>query len=188
MKHIITKKTTRIVTIICLLTAIAIAYCTITNWRSEYSYNAATNSLIANMKAANSTDSDKNILLTQQQQTDAQFNDARSQYAILLPQLRNSINHNAEISHQFTETLKKKIRNKPTSSPAKKSKSQNHANSKNNNQSEPTKPQLNTTQRNKVENLLQQNNHVNSQSSQDQQEQEKTTKRTTTGDNSNKPW
>lgn len=150
------------------------------------------------MKAANNIDTDKEILLTQQQQTDAQFNDALSQKMLLMPKLRNHIDHNAELSRKLTEKLRKDLGKNTKSSSTKNNHNQlknNNDNQQNKKQTEPAKPQLNNKQRNKVENLLKQNNHVDSQSSknqqdqEDQENQEKTTKRTDTSDNNgSKPW
>ena len=168
----------------------------ITNWRAQYAYNAATNSLIANMKSAKNIYSDKDILVTQQQQTDAQFSDAKSQQILLLPKLSENIEHNSEISRKFTESLKQKNGKNNTKSPASKSKKLKNSSKseENKNQTESSKPKLNNTQKNKVEDLLKQNNKVNPKDQQDQEDQdnqngkEKTTKRTTSSDGSNKPW
>lgn len=196
MKHMSSRTIIRIVTFLFLIIAIFVAYFAIVNWRAQYAYNTATDSLISNIKSAKSIDSDKNVLLTQQQQTDAQFDDAKSQEMILLPQLRNSIDKNAELSRKLTEKLKQNQNN--TNKQQKTKKHNNHFKNDNSNnsskdkkQSDSSKPQLSNAQRNKVENLLKQNDHVDSQSSQNQEDQqglEKTEKRTKTDESSNKPW
>lgn len=196
MKHMSSRTIIRIVTFLFLIIAIFVAYFAIVNWRVQYAYNTATDSLISNIKSAKSIDSDKNVLLTQQQQTDAQFDDAKSQEMILLPQLRNSIDKNAELSRKLTEKLKQNQNN--TNKQQKPKKHNNHFKNDNSNnsskdkkQSDSSNPQLSNAQRNKVENLLKQNDHVDSQSSQNQEDQqglEKTEKRTKTDESSNKPW
>lgn len=196
MKHMSSRTIIRIVTFLFLIIAIFVTYFAIVNWRAQYTYNAATDSLISNIKSSKSIDSDKNVLLTQQQQTDAQFDDAKSQEMILLPQLRNSIDKNAELSRKLTEKLKQNQNN--TNKRQKPKKHNNHFKNDNSNnsskdkkQSDSSKPQLDNTQRNKVENLLKQNDHVDSKYSQDQEDQqgsEKTEKRTKTDESSNKPW
>lgn len=196
MKHMSSRTIIRIITFLFLIIAIFVAYFVIVNWRAQYAYNAATDSLISNIKSSKSIDSDKNVLLTQQQQTDAQFDDAKSQEMILLPQLRNSIDKNAELSRKLTEKLKQNQNN--TNKQQKPKKHNNHFKNDNSNnsskdkkQSDSSKPQLDNTQRNKVENLLKQNDHVDSKYSQDQEDQqgsEKTEKRTKTDESSNKPW
>ncbi|RFT34655.1 cell surface protein, partial [Bifidobacteriaceae bacterium NR019] len=124
------------------------------------------------------------------------FDDAKSQEMMLLPQLRNSIDKNAELSRKLTEKLKQNQNN--TNKQQKPKKHNNHFkndnsdnSSKDKKQSDSSKPQLNNAQRNKVENLLKQNDHVDSKYSQDQEDQqglEKTEKRTKTDESSNKPW
>ena len=198
MKHTSKHTITRIIALIFMLLAVLVAYFCFANWQAQYAYNSATNNLISNMKAANNIDTDKEILLTQQQQTDAQFNDALSQKMLLIPKLRNHIDHNAELSRRLTEKLRKNLGKNTKSSSTKNNHNKlknNNANQHNKKQTEPAKPQLNNKQRNKVENLLKQNNHVDSQSSknqqdqEDQENQEKTTKRTDTSDNNgSKPW
>lgn len=195
MMRISKRNIIRVISIIFLIIALFAAYYVITNWRAQYAYNAATNSLIANMKSAKNIYSDKDILVTQQQQTDAQFSDAKSQQILLLPKLSENIEHNSEISRKFTESLKQKNGKNNTSPASKSKKLKNSSKSEENkNQTESSKPKLNNTQKNKVEDLLKQNNKVNPKDQQDQEDQdnqngkEKTTKRTTSSDGSNKPW
>lgn len=196
MMRISKRNIIRVISIIFLIIALFAAYYVITNWRAQYAYNAATNSLIANMKSAKNIYSDKDILVTQQQQTDAQFSDAKSQQILLLPKLSENIEHNSEISRKFTESLKQKNSKNNTKSPASKSKQLKNSSKseENKNKTESSKPKLNNTQKNKVEDLLKQNNKVNPKDQQDQEDQdnqngkEKTTKRTTSSDGSNKPW
>lgn len=183
----------RLITFIFMLIAVFAAYYAIVNWRAQFTYNAATSSLISNIKESKKIDIDKNVLLTQQQQTDAQFNEALAQRMLLLPNLSKRINHNAEISRKLTEKLKEK-NNSNISSKLRKNQSKANNNQKDEDETESSKPKLNNTQRNKVENLLKQNDKVDSQSYKNQQSQqddsdkEKTTKRTKNSDDANKPW
>lgn len=183
----------RLITFIFMLIAVFAAYYAIVNWRAQFTYNAATSSLISNIKESKKIDIDKNVLLTQQQQTDAQFNEALAQRMLLLPNLSKRINHNAEISRKLTEKLKEK-NNSNISSKLRKNQPKANNNKKDEDETESSKPKLNNTQRNKVENLLKQNDKVdsqsykNQQSQQDDSDQEKTTKRTKNSDGANKPW
>lgn len=198
MKRISKRVIIRIVASLCILVAIVVAYYAIVNWRAQCTYNAATNNLIANMKAARSIDSDKEVLLTQQQQTNAQFEEARAQRIILMPKLVSNIDHNAALSYELTALLKKKIYNEHASSSQRKNQQQRQNGTQSSQRSQPSQknkdsqtqqdPRLNDEQRNKVEHLLQQNNHVDQQSLQDERNQEKTTKRTQSGDEDTKPW
>lgn len=183
----------RLIAFIFMLIAAFAAYYAIVNWRAQFTYNAATSSLISNIKESKKIDIDKNVLLTQQQQTDAQFNEALAQRMLLLPNLSKRINHNAEISRKLTEKLKER-NNSNISSKLRKNQSKANNNKKDEDETESSKPKLNNTQRNKVENLLKQNDKVDSQSYKNQQSQqddsdkEKTTKRTKNSDGVNKPW
>lgn len=191
MKHISKRTTFCIIAIVLIIIATCAAYFAIANWRAQYSYNAATNSLIANINASKNVDNDKEVLLAQQQQTDAQFDEASSQNMLLLPQLSNRININAKISREFTKKLQNKLSNEKANLAANSNKNadKNKNNNQNKAQQESNKPQLNNNQKNKVENLLKQNNHVDSNDSQDEQEEGKVNKKTTNnGENSNKPW
>ena len=69
----------------------------IVNLASVSNYNQATDSLNANIKAS------------QQQKTDAQFREAGAAGMLLLPNVRTSIEHNAEVSAKLTESIRKKI-------------------------------------------------------------------------------
>ena len=75
------------------------------NLSASITFNQATASLNANIKAAQdeSTDSTK----AQQQQTDAQFAEAGRMRTLLLPQVKDAIDTNASISSELTKiTLK----------------------------------------------------------------------------------
>ena len=81
----------------------------IVNLASVSNYNQATDSLNANIKASQQQNADFDKLQTQQQQTDAQFREAGAAGMLLLPNVRTSIEHNAEVSAKLTESIRKKI-------------------------------------------------------------------------------
>ena len=81
----------------------------IVNLASVSNYNQATDSLNANIKASQQQDADFDKLQTQQQQTDAQFREAGAAGMLLLPNVRTSNEHNAEVSAKLTESIRKKI-------------------------------------------------------------------------------
>lgn len=102
----------RIIIAVIAAISIAVGALAIVNLASVSNYNQATNSLnanIANIKASQQQDADFDKLQTQQQQTDAQFREAGAAGALLLPNVRSSIEHNAAVSARLTESIRKKI-------------------------------------------------------------------------------
>ena len=79
------------------------------NLSASITFNQATASLNANIKAAQDESTDIATLKAQQQQTDAQFREAGAAGMLLLPNVRTSIEHNAEVSAKLTESIRKKI-------------------------------------------------------------------------------
>ena len=79
------------------------------NLSASITFNQATASLNANIKAAQDESTDITTLKAQQQQTDAQFREAGAAGMLLLPNVRTSIEHNAEVSAKLTESIRKKI-------------------------------------------------------------------------------
>ncbi|WP_169240328.1 DUF6466 family protein [Bifidobacterium olomucense] len=78
------------------------------NLSASRSFNQATKSLNANIKAAQDDSTDITTLHAQQQQTDAQFAEAGRMRSLLLPSIRDAIDANADISSQLTKiTLKR---------------------------------------------------------------------------------
>ena len=74
------------------------------NLSASITFNQATASLNANIKAAQDESTDITTLKAQQQQTDAQFNEAGRMRTLLLPQVKDT---NASISSELTKiTLK----------------------------------------------------------------------------------
>ncbi|PJM79549.1 DUF6466 family protein [Bifidobacterium scaligerum] len=78
------------------------------NLSASRSFNQATKSLNANIKAAQDDSTDITTLHAQQQQTDAQFAEAGRMRSLLLPSIRDAIDANADISSKLTKiTLKR---------------------------------------------------------------------------------
>ena len=82
----------------------------IVNLAAVNSYNQATQSLQENISTSRKDDADWDKLHTRQQQTDAQFNEASAMKPLLLPQVRESIEHNSHVSSQLTDHASKKIK------------------------------------------------------------------------------
>lgn len=72
------------------------------NLSAAAKFNQATQSLNANIQAAQDESTDVDTLNASQQQTDAQFAEAGSMRAVLLPQIRNAIDANAQLSQELT--------------------------------------------------------------------------------------
>ncbi len=79
----------------------------IVNLAAVNSYNQATQSLQENISTSRKDDADWDKLHTRQQQTDAQFREAGAAGMLLLPNVRTSIQHNAEVSAKLTESIRK---------------------------------------------------------------------------------
>lgn len=168
----------RISAVILAILALAVIFAVIVNIRSEIAYNEATHKLVENVKSVNKLDLDLHMLKIQQQQTDAQFDDANSNSDFLLPHIKKNIERNAAISRAFTKQLTNRInqeeamnksdknsvdQNKINTSNNPKSDSTNKSGKSNSDPSNGNKPELNSAQKNKVEDLLKQNNHSNHQ-------------------------
>lgn len=190
---------TQIFAILLTIFSLVLLYLTILNIHSEVSYNEATDKLISNAKSYSKSDADIHILHTQQQQTDSQFEDAYSNNAFLLPDIKKKIEINAKLSRDFTKKLEKLIvkensMNKPNNS-NKNSSSNSSNNSKNNsennkkdsneeNNTDGNNTQLSNDQKQKVENLLNNNNHSEHQYDSDKNNNNSKTQ----NDSNNKPW
>ena len=188
----------QIFAILLTIFSLVLLYLTILNIHSEVSYNEATDKLISNAKSYSKSDADIHILHTQQQQTDSQFEDAYSNNAFLLPDIKKKIEINAKLSRDFTKKLEKLIveensMNKPSNSDKNSSSNSNNSsnitennkkdsNSENNTGGNNT--QLSNDQKQKIENLLNNNNH-----SEHQYDSDKTVNNSKTqNDSNNKPW
>lgn len=187
-----------IIIFLCMVSIYLIA----TNLKAESTYNAATKSLINNIKASKKVDADKETLVVSQKQVDDQFNEAKSPYTILMPHLLKSINHNAIISKELTKSLQNQLNQdkKDTDSNAQTSQN-NRKNMLNKAQEKSNKSSLSNSQKSKIQDLLKQNNQSdssqNSQNQSDQNSDDSTkdesnknekTKSSKKEDSSNKPW
>lgn len=156
-----------------------------TNLKAESTYNAATKSLINNIKASKKVDADKEMLAVSQKQVDDQFNEAKSPYTILMPHLKKSINHNALISKKLTNSLQKQLdQDKKDTNANAKTNQNNSENRINKSQEKSNKSSLSNSQKSKVQDLLRQNNQ--SDSSQNSQNQSAQTEDDSTSKDSNK--
>lgn len=79
------------------------------NLNAVYTYNQATRMLGENIAAAGADTPDYARLRTLQEQTDAQFDQAGAMAPVLLPQVREAIDANAEISDQLTRLTKLRL-------------------------------------------------------------------------------
>lgn len=73
------------------------------------SYNAATQALNTNLKSASKTGTDLDVLRTQQQQADAQFEDAQTFDFLLLPDIKEAIHTNSNVSQTLTTRTQREI-------------------------------------------------------------------------------
>lgn len=101
---------TRIALSVMAALLVVAALLAVTNLAAVNNYNQATKSLQENIKASQNDDADLNKLYTRQQQTDDQFDEARSMRTLLLPQVRESIDRNSRISNRLTKRIFKKIK------------------------------------------------------------------------------
>lgn len=72
-------------------------------------FNQATASLNSNLTNANNNNTDLDVLSAAQQQTDAQFQDAGSLSFLLLPQLKQAIETNTQVSRQLSQRTQQQI-------------------------------------------------------------------------------
>lgn len=73
------------------------------------SYNEATAALHENVEAVTDDAADLDLLLVRQQQVDAQFDQAAGASPVLLPQVREPITANAQVSRQLTQRIQEAI-------------------------------------------------------------------------------
>lgn len=147
---------TRVALIVLAVLLGTVALLAVVNLAANGNYNHATRSLQENIKTSKQNNVDWDKLRVRQQQTDAQFDDAGEMRALLLPQLRESIDHNSRVSDQLTKTIIEKAK----SGKDNQSDSDTNANAdaRQTNGSESKKDtRLTDAQREKVEELLKQN-------------------------------
>lgn len=156
----------RVALIIIAVALVAVAALAVVNLVAANQYNQATQSLIENIKTSQSQTPDLDKLNAQQQQTDAQFQDAASAGALLLPQLREAIKHNSAVSEQLTKRTLKTI--KATSNSQNSDTNVQNESSQNDTDKQQSGGNLTEEQRKKVEELLQQNTQSASPDSSDE--------------------
>ena len=99
----------RIVLIVGAVLLAVVAGVAAVNLSATATFNRATDSLNANIKAAQSETADADTLHAQQQQTDAQFEEAGRLRTLLLPQVRDAIDANASVSAQLTKITQQRV-------------------------------------------------------------------------------
>lgn len=109
--------TVRIVLAVMAALLVMAALWAIVNLAAVNSYNQATQSLQENISTSRKDDADWDKLHTRQQQTDAQFNEASAMKPLLLPQVRESIEHNSHVSSQLTITRPRRSKPSRATSP-----------------------------------------------------------------------
>lgn len=172
------------ITLIVLAVALALfAGLTATNLTAMHTFNAATDSLNADIAAAQDDTTDLNTLKAKQQQVDAQFAEAKALNPVLLPQLRNAINTNSEISEELTKILLERSEQQNSSSSSSSSNSSDN-NSDSNSQS--SLDGLSDEQKQQVQDLLK-SNQTNTSDSDSDSDSSDTQNQNTSG-NTSKPW
>ena len=147
---------TRVALIVLAVLLGTLALLAVVNLAANGNYNHATRSLQENIKTSKQNNVDWDKLRVQQQQTDAQFDDAGEMRALLLPQLRESIDHNSRVSGQLTKAIIEKA--KSGKDDQSDSDTNANADARQTNGSESKKDtRLTDAQREKVEELLKQN-------------------------------
>lgn len=99
----------RVAMVVIAVAALAFAVLAGLNVASSARFNQATSSLNANLKLATKNDADLDALKASQQQTDAQFEDAARLDAVLLPQLRQTIESNTRVSAELTKRIEQEL-------------------------------------------------------------------------------
>lgn len=99
----------RILLIVVAVAALVTAGLALTNLVAVGQFNQATATLTRNIKAADKEDADLATLKASQQQTDAQFREAATLEAALLPNVRSSLRTNTEISRQLTALIERRL-------------------------------------------------------------------------------
>lgn len=147
---------TRVALIVLAVLLGTVALLAVVNLAANGNYNHATRSLQENIKTSKQNNVDWDKLRVRQQQTDAQFDDAGEMRALLLPQLRESIDHNSRVSGQLTKAIIEKA--KSGKDDQSDSDTNANADARQTNGSESKKDtRLTDAQREKVEELLKQN-------------------------------
>ena len=165
--------TVRIVLAVMAALLVMAALWAIVNLAAVNSYNQATQSLQENISTSRKDDADWDKLHTRQQQTDAQFNEASAMKPLLLPQVRESIEHNSHVSSQLTDHAS----TDSNTADAQESGKSSHKNDEN----------LSDEQRRKIEELLAQNAQ-STQSDPNDDSGSAAKKNPSTSSSQTKPW
>nr|WP_230310355.1 DUF6466 family protein [Bifidobacterium longum] len=154
------------------------------NLSASITFNQATASLNANIKAAQDESADITTLKAQQQQTDAQFAETGRMRTLLLPQVKDAIDTNASISSELTKiTLKQaEAQNRGSDSGQAQSAQQSESTSSNAKKG----GALTDEQKKQVEELMKANQQSTDTQSNTTQSEQKATQNKGTG--ATKPW
>ena len=151
------------------------------NLSASITFNQATASLNANIKAAQDESTDITTLKAQQQQTDAQFDEAGRMRTLLLPQVKDAIDTNASISSELTKITLKQAEAQNSGSDS--GQAQSAQQSENSSSNAKKGGALTDEQKKQVEELMKANQQ--SQSNTTQSEQKATQNK---GTGATKPW
>lgn len=178
--------TVRIVLAVMAALLVMAALWAIVNLAAVNSYNQATQSLQENISTSRKDDADWDKLHTRQQQTDTQFNEASAMKPLLLPQVRESIEHNSHVSSQLTDHASKKIKAEQSDQSA--STDSNTADAQESGKSSHKNDEnLSDEQRRKIEELLAQNAQ-STQSDPNDDSGSAAKKNPSTSSSQTKPW
>ena len=150
------------------------------NLSASITFNQATASLNANIKAAQDESTDITTLKAQQQQTDAQFDEAGRMRTLLLPQVKDAIDTNASISSELTKITLKQAEAQNSGQ------AQSAQQSENSSSNAKKGGALTDEQKNQVEELMKANQQSTDTQSNTTQSEQKATQNKGTG--ATKPW
>ena len=154
------------------------------NLSASITFNQATASLNANIKAAQDESTDITTLKAQQQQTDAQFDEAGRMRTLLLPQVKDAIDTNASISSELTKITLKQAEAQNSGSDS--GQAQSAQQSENSSSNAKKGGALTDEQKKQVEELMKTNQQSTDTQSNTTQSEQKATQNKGTG--ATKPW
>ena len=154
------------------------------NLSASITFNQATASLNANIKAAQDESTDITTLKAQQQQTDAQFAEAGRMRTLLLPQVKDAIDANASISSELTKITLKQAEAQNSGSDSGQAQSAQQSESSSSNAKKGGA--LTDEQKKQVEELMKANQQSTDTQSNTTQSEQKATQNKGTG--ATKPW
>ncbi|MEO2399031.1 DUF6466 family protein [Bifidobacterium longum] len=154
------------------------------NLSASITFNQATASLNANIKAAQDESTDITTFKAQQQQTDAQFAEAGRMRTLLLPQVKDAIDANASISSELTKITLKQAEAQNSGSDSGQAQSAQQSESSSSNAKKGGA--LTDEQKKQVEELMKANHQSTDTQSNTTQSEQKATQNKGTG--ATKPW